>query len=233
MKSKVRLAAVIVLITIIASTALMIAVQKPASSQARRTLWWGRSGSDVRLVQTTLRNWGYYDGPIDGYYGYRTMVAVRRFQADAGLLPDGIVGQATWEALGFPSISPAQTAYTPVARSDELSLLARVITGEATGEPYEGQVAIGAVILNRVRHPSFPKSIAGVIYEPYAFESVTNGLIWAQPPSDTAWRAATDALNGWDPTYGSLFFWNPAKPVSPWVWTRQIVIQIGRHIFAR
>lgn len=129
-------------------------------------------------------------------------------------------------------IQPTQ-AGVPVATSDEINLMARLIAAEAGGEPYEGQVAVGAVVLNRVRSPLFPPTISGVIYEPWAFESVHNGLIWQVTDLTTATSAAIDALNGWDPTYGALFFWNPAKPVSPWMWTRTIITQIGRHIFAR
>lgn len=116
-------------------------------------------------------------------------------------------------------------------RADELDLLARLVAAEAEGEPYAGQVAVAAVILNRVHSPQFPNSISGVAYQPLAFESVGNGLIWRRQPSAEAYNAARDALNGWDPTYGSLFFWNPSKPVSRWIWTRQIVVRIGNHVF--
>ncbi|SMB91365.1 N-acetylmuramoyl-L-alanine amidase [Thermanaeromonas toyohensis ToBE] len=129
-------------------------------------------------------------------------------------------------------IQPTQ-AGVPVATSDEINLMARLIAAEAMGEPYEGQVAVGAVVLNRVRSPLFPHTISGVIYEPWAFESVHNGLIWQVTDLTTATNAAIDALNGWDPTYGALFFWNPAKAVNPWVWTRTIITQIGSHVFAR
>lgn len=128
---------------------------------------------------------------------------------------------------------PVQAAAGYTVRDDELELLARTIAAEAEGEPYIGQVAVGAVILNRVRDPRFPNTISGVIYQPHAFESVSNGLIWRRTPSTEARRAAQDALNGWDPTYGSLFFWNPYKPVSAWIWSRPIVIQYGNHVFAR
>lgn len=116
---------------------------------------------------------------------------------------------------------------------DEADLLARLIMGEATGEPFTGMVAVGAVVLNRTRDPGFPPTIAGVVYDPDAFESVTNGLIWSQQPSDDMVRAAELALNGYDPTYGATFFWNPYKPVSPWIWSRPIVTQIGNHVFAQ
>ncbi|MGB9859578.1 MAG: cell wall hydrolase [Moorellaceae bacterium] len=144
-----------------------------------------------------------------------------------------LLGGALWARPHMPfwRTSPTQ-AGVPVGTSDEINLMARLIAAEATGEPYEGQVAVGAVILNRVRSPLFPSTISGVIYEPWAFESVHNGLIWQVSDLTTAINAAVDALNGWDPTYGALFFWNPAKPVSPWMWTRTVITQIGRHVFA-
>lgn len=211
------------------------AIPGGAALAQRPSLWWGKSGSDVVLVQSTLRDWGYYRGAVDGFYGNSTVSAVARFQRDAGLTPDGVVGPATWEALGFPAATPVARwgAGPAVARVDDIDLLARVVTGEAGEEPFEGQVAVAAVILNRIRDPRFPKSLAGVIYEPWAFESVANGFIWARPPKDSAYKAAIAAMNGWDPTYGAVYFWNPATATSPWVWTRNIIVAIGRHIFAR
>ncbi len=122
---------------------------------------------------------------------------------------------------------------SPESNADNMELLARVIQGEAGDEPYLGKVAVGAVLMNRTRSASFPNSLSGVIFEPYAFESVSNGLIWQFAPSDDAVRAAGDAFSGMDPTYGALFFWNPSKPVSPWIWSRQIIAQIGNHVFGR
>lgn len=233
MNKTLKMMVLVSLLAVLVSLGFFIA---GANAQERRTLWWGRSGNDVALVQDTLRRWGYYDGPISAYYGWRTLTAVASFQRNVGLPPDGIVGRNTWAALGYPSVAAAVArgggGGWVNARSDELDLLARVITGEALGEPYDGQVAVAAVILNRVRHPSFPNSLAGVIYEPWAFESVGNGLIWSRPPAGAAYSAAADALNGWDPTFGAIFFWNPYKPVSWWIWTRQIITQIGRHVFA-
>lgn len=127
--------------------------------------------------------------------------------------------------------APVQTGWELIKREDEVNLLTRLIAAEATGEPYEGQVAVAAVMLNRVRHASFPNTVGGVIYQPHAFESVSNGLIWRLTDLTTARKAAMDALNGWDPTYGALYFWNPYKPVSSWIWTRKIVRQIGNHVF--
>ncbi len=129
--------------------------------------------------------------------------------------------------------APQWALAAPQSWWDEVNLVSRLIMGEATGEPLAGQVGVGAVILNRVRSPEFPNTVAGVVYDPWAFESVENGLIWTREPSAEEVRAAELALNGWDPTYGALFFWNPAKPVSPWIWSRMIIAQIGSHVFGR
>jgi len=215
--------------------ALLLSIKPdPAWTQQRPTLYWGSTGQDVRDVQWRLRSWGYYQGPIDGYYGAETYRAVVYFQQRNGLTPDGVVGPATWAALGLArGAAQAYSGSTPTARDGSLDLLARVVAAEATGEPFAGQVAVAAVILNRVRHPQFPNTLSGVIYQPHAFESVSNGLIWRRTPSAEAYRAAEQALNGWDPSWGALYFWNPSKPVSPWVWTRQIIVRIGNHVFAR
>ncbi|MGO0123438.1 spore cortex-lytic enzyme [Desulfothermobacter acidiphilus] len=197
------------------------------------TLYWGSTGWQVTRVQQRLAQWGYYDGPIDGVFGYQTWKAVRYFQWKNGLAVDGVVGPDTWAALGFPSYTPTPAVSRGYATDrDAVLLLARLIMGEAADEPFEGKVAVGAVVLNRMRHPNFPHSIPGVIFQPGAFESVSNGQIW-RPLSPEAVRAAELALAGWDPTGGALYFWNPAKPVSAWVWTRTIVTRIGNHIFAR
>jgi len=215
-------------------------------AQTPATLYWGSYGDDVRVVQEKLRNWGYYDGPIDSYYGASTWNAVRDFQRRNGLTVDGVVGRQTWAALGVwipetraaagwgqqqtQAAAPRQGT-TGISSSDELNLLARLVAGEAEGEPYQGQVAVAAVILNRIKSSSFPNTLSGVVYQPKAFESVSNGQIWRVQDLSTATRAAQDALNGWDPTQGALFFWNPYKPVSKWIWTRTIITQIGRHVF--
>ncbi len=186
----------------------------------------------MREVQSRLAQWGYYDGAVDGIFGPQTAGAVRLFQRRNGLAVDGVVGPQTYAALGLGPGPVAAPASTGVARSDEMDLLTRVVSAEARGEPYVGQVAVAAVIMNRVQNPAFPNTISGVIYQPLAFESVADGQIWMTPAAH-AGRAARDALNGWDPSYGSVYFWNPYKPVNPWVWSRSIVTQIGRHVFAR
>jgi len=201
-------------------------------------LYWGKSGPEVTKVQALLNKWGYYTGPIDGYYSGKTFAAVQDFQRKNGLAPDGVVGPNTWAALGLPTVR--QSAYGTYSSGasrgasdgDVVSLLARVIEGEAADESYTGKVAVGAVILNRTQSGAFPSSVAGVIYQPHAFESVTNGQ-YTRPLSDESIRAAQAALSGFDPTNGALFFWNPSKQVNAWVWSRQVLTQIGQHIFAR
>lgn len=227
--------AVAVLLVLVAG---LLALSDTLSAQ-RRTLYWGTRGRDVRLAQWKLQQWGYYRGAIDGVYGPRTYRAVRWFQSRNGLRVDGVVGPQTWRALGFSVATRAAVRARGTAarysrvRGGSIDLLARVVSAEAQGEPYAGQVAVAAVILNRVRDPRFPKTLSGVIFQPAALESVANGLIWRRTPSATAYRAARDALNGYDPTYGSVFFWNPYKRVSSWIWSRPIVTQIGKHVFAR
>lgn len=170
---------------------------------------------------------------------YRDQV-VDGFKTKPAVLSSSYLGRA-WatengleQELGTESLPDlAQAGYRGVTGSDELRLLARLVAAEAGGEPYAGKVAVAAVVLNRVEHPSFPKTVSSVIFQPGAFESVSNGLVWRVNPRGEPTNAAVDALNGWDPTFGALYFWNPYKPVSGWMWTRTILTQIGRHIFAR
>jgi len=215
---------------------LLLAAMLPlrgAEAQGHPNLYWGSSGASVRVAQRKLAAWGYYDGPIDGVYGTRMYAAVTLFQQRNGLTVDGVVGPSTWAALGEYGRGTAAAAPTAaVSRSDDLDLLARVVSAEAKGEPYTGQVAVAAVILNRVRDSRFPNTLAGVIYQTHAFESVSNGTIY-QAPCESCRRAAQDALNGWDPSGGALFFWNPSKTVSSWIWSRPIITQIGNHVFAK
>ena len=182
----------------------------------------GLTTSQIRTVQQKLKNWGYYTGNVDGIYGPQTRSAVVWFQRNNGLDPDGIVGSKTAAALGMNLSSQS---------SNDLYLLAKCIYAEARGEPYVGQVAIGAVILNRVASSSFPNTIYGVIYQPYAFTCVNDGQINLEP-NQTAYNAARDALNGWDPTYGAIYYYNPNTATSSWIWSRTIVTTIGKHNFA-
>ena len=184
--------------------------------------------SQNKTVQTKLKRWGYYTGAIDGIYGPKTKQAVRYFQSKNGLAVDGIVGPKTAAALGM-SLSSAGSSSS--LSSSDLNLLAKCVYAEARGEPYTGQVAVAAVVLNRVKSASFPNTISGVIYQPYAFTAVDDGQINLTPNS-TAYKAAQDALNGWDPTYGCLYYYNPATATSSWIWSRKTVVTIGKHVFA-
>lgn len=187
--------------------------------------YWGTSGEEVIQIQTRLKNWGYYNGKIDGVYGTGTFNAVKSFQKKNGLTADGVAGSQTLAALGISSGNLTN-------QNNNLNLLARAISGEARGEPYEGQVAVGAVILNRVNDSSFPNTIAGVIYQSGAFDSVYDGQI-NMTPTTTAIKAANDALNGWDPSGGAIYFFNPATSTSKWIWSRTIIKTIGKHHFAK
>ncbi len=186
---------------------------------------YGSSGSEVRNIQTRLRDWGYYTGEIDGIYGSRTVAAVKWFQKNNGLSADGICGPMTLAAIGLPT-GGSSGGYS----SSEIDLLARMISAESRGEPYTGQVAVGAVILNRVEHPSFPNSISGVCYQSGAFSSVYDGQI-NLAPTDSSKRAAMDALNGWDPTGGAIYFYNPRTAKSEWIRSRPVIRTIGNHVF--
>lgn len=195
-------------------------------------LKWGSRGDYVFVVQDKLKRWGFYDGNVDGVYGTKTREAVIKFQKNHGLRVDGIVGDETAKALGMNVPSSAGAAGGGSARSNEVYTLAQCIHGEARGEPYIGQVAVGGVIMNRVRSPLFPNSIAGVIFQPGAFSAVDDGQMF-QPPGDTATKAAQDALNGWDPSGGAIYYYNPGKTTNAWIWSRPVIKVIGKHYFAK
>lgn len=179
--------------------------------------------SENKQVQQKLKELGYYYGAIDGIFGSQTISAVKRFQRDYGLTVDGIVGPRTLSALGLGG----KSSYS----SSDIYLLAKCVHAEARGEPYVGQVAVAAVILNRVKNPNFPNTISGVIYQPWAFTAVNDGQINLEP-NQSAYNAATDAMNGWDPTYGCIYYYNPTTATSKWIFSRQVVITIGKHVFA-
>lgn len=183
--------------------------------------------SEIKAVQQKLKNWGYYKGAVDGVYGSGTRNAVISFQKKNGLTPDGILGPATARAIGV-SVSNSQS---PAQSGSDLYLLAKCVYAEARGEIYQGQVAVAAVILNRVKSPDFPNTISEVIYQPWAFTAVHDGQINLEPNS-TAYSAAQDALNGWDPTYGCLYYYNASTATSKWIFNRKTVVTIGRHVFA-
>ena len=189
----------------------------------------GSRGEEVKKIQTKLKNWGYYTGSVDGVYGWQTENAVRSFQKKNGLKVDGVAGTQTLNAMGiFTSSSGSSGSSSP--NEANIELLARVINGEARGEPYEGQVAVGAVVLNRVDHPSFPNSISGVVYQKGAFTAVDDGQINAQMYASSR-RAARDALNGWDPTGGAIYYYNPRTATNQWIRTREVICTIGEHVF--
>ena len=188
----------------------------------------GSRGSTVRTIQTKLKNWGYYTGSIDGIYGAKTKEAVKYFQRKNKLTVDGIAGAKTLSAMGiYENNSSTSSNYSDA----DVALLARLIYGEARGESYVGQVAVGAVVMNRIKSASFPNTMAGVIYQSYAFTAVDDGQINLAPDA-TAKKAAQDAMNGWDPTYGALYYYNPRTATSAWIFSRKTTVTIGNHVFA-
>lgn len=186
--------------------------------------------SQIRTVQTKLKRWGYYTGNVDGIFGSKTTAAVKYFQRKNGLAVDGIVGPKTAAALGMTLTTSTMTDNSSISSSD-LDLLARCVYAEARGESYVGQVAVAAVILNRVESPDFPNTIAGVIYQPWAFTAVNDGQINLSP-NQTAYNAARDALNGWDPTYGALYYYNAKTATNKWIYNKTTTVTIGNHVFA-
>ena len=193
----------------------------------------GSVGDVVKTMQRKLKSWGYYAGNVDGVFGAKTKQAVIYFQKRNGLTADGVVGEATAKALGMTldDNGNGSGAAQPGNTDNDLYLLAKCVYAEARGEPYEGKVAVAAVVLNRVRSPEFPNSIYGVIYQPLAFTAVADGQI-NLTPDDSAMRAARDAMNGWDPSSGCLYYYNPEKSTSKWILSRQVLLVIGQHHFA-
>ena len=185
------------------------------TTNVQATSRYGSTGSEVTQIQTKLKRWGYYKGAVDGVYGSKTLAAVKWFQSKNGLTADGIAG------TGSSSTN-----------SNDVNLLARLVYGEARGEPYAGQVAVAAVVLNRVKSSSFPNTIAGVIYQRGAFNVVDDGQINLSPNS-TAKKAAQDALNGWDPSYGAIYYFNPNTATNKWIWSRPTTVTIGKHRFCK
>ena len=192
----------------------------------------GSHGQEVIDIQSKLYHWGYYNGVVDGDYGYKTYQAVRSFQSKNGLTVDGIAGPETLGAMGLSTVASNKTSDASLSNDANLNLLAHLIYGEARGEPYTGQVAVGAVILNRTNDDRFPRTVAGVIYQPGAFDAVDDGQINLQPDNN-AYDAAKDALNGWDPSYGCVYYYNPATATSKWIWGKTIMLKIGNHNFAK
>jgi len=190
---------------------------------------YGSRGTEVRTIQEKLKRWGYYSGSVDGIYGSQTVSAVKKFQKKNGLTVDGIAGAQTLKAMGITSSSSSSSSSN---NSSNVNLLARVVYGEARGEPYTGQVAVAAVVLNRVKSSKFPNSISGVVYQSGAFDAVADGQI-NMTPDTTAKKAAQDALNGWDPSYGAIYYFNPSTATNKWIWSRPMTVTIGKHRFCK
>ena len=204
--------------------ALNVFVITLAQDSLAATYQRGSSGETVKQIQQKLKSWGYYTGSVDGIFGSGTEKAVKAFQSRNGLEADGKAGPKTLAAMGISTSSATNSS------SGDVALLARLISAEARGEPYTGQVAVGAVVLNRVKHPSFPNTISGVIYQPGAFSCLYDGQ-FNQPVADSAYRAARDAMNGWDPSGGAIYYFNPATATSKWIWSRPLIMTIGKHRF--
>lgn len=190
---------------------------------------YGSRGEEVKKIQTKLKNWGYYNGGIDGIYGSKTFEAVKKFQRKNGLTVDGIAGKNTLNALGITSTSNSSGSSS---NNTDLNLLSKLVYGEARGEPYKGMVAVAATVLNRVANSKFPNTIAGVIYQPGAYTCVSDGQINLSA-NEQSRKAAQDAINGWDPTSGCIYYFNPSTATSKWIWSRPQVLTIGKHIFCK
>ncbi len=224
MKKKNFISLALIILSIIASFFIL---QKNNTVEALSK--YGSQGQEVRQIQEKLKRWGYYTGSVDGIYGSKTVAAVKSFQKKNGLTVDGIAGQKTLAAMGITSSSNNSSS---TSNSSNVSLLAHLIYGEARGESYIGQVAVGAVIMNRVKSSSFPNTIAGVIYQKGAFDAVSDGQINMSPDS-AAKKAAQDAINGWDPSYGAIYYFNPATATNKWIWSRPVTVTIGKHRFCK
>lgn len=222
-----RVLSLLLAVVLLGSIGTIAAVQSADNSVSTLSKM-GSRGDEVRRIQQKLKNWGYYTGSVDGIYGTQTQSAVRKFQRDNGLTVDGIAGPKTLSYLGISSGSSGSGQYN----SNDVYLLAKVIAAEARGESYVGQVAVGAVVLNRVEHSSFPDSIAGVVYQPGAFSCV-NDSNWSVAPTAESQKAARDAINGWDPSGGAIYYYNPAKTSNQWIRSRPVIVTIGSHLFCK
>lgn len=248
----------LVIVTLLLMVCLIVSYQIKDGTVSKETfsdaiVKYGSTGKDVEELQGRLKYLGFYDGKVDGIYGWRTLRSVKWFQWEFGMTADGVVGGKTklklWEAtknwtpdmtMDKPQQPAAQgggagdgelvTSNSLGLSENDLNIMANAVYGEARGEPYEGQVAVAAVILNRVKSPLFPNTVHGVIFQPGAFTAVADGQIWLTP-NEKAKKAVRDALNGWDPSGGCIYYFNPDTATSAWIWTRPQVKKIGKHIF--
>ncbi len=223
---------IISLIFIIAITFYLFYVLKSSTDVTQTLSKFGSKGNEVTQIQQKLKDQGFYYGEVDGIYGKNTENAVIKYQQSKGLRIDGIAGSETLNSLGITSSSGGSTtSSSSTANSNDKYILAKMISAEARGEPFEGQVAVGAVIINRVKHPSFPNTISGVLYESGAFSALSDGQYYNEPIADSAYRAADLAIKGWDPSGGAIYYFNPAKTSNAFMWSRPVLTVIGSHKF--
>ncbi len=227
---------IVAIITIILTLTMVIAILFQESTIETLSKY-GSRGNEVTQIQTKLKRWGYYNGSIDGIYGSKTLEAVKYFQRKNGLTVDGIAGPATLKAMGIynsssSSSSNNSSSSSSSSNSSNVNLLAKLIYAESRGEPYTGQVAVGAVVMNRVKSSSFPNTLSGVVYQSGAFDAVRDGQINLTPDAN-AKKAAQDALNGWDPSYGAIYYFNPSTATNKWIWSRPMTVTIGKHRFCK
>lgn len=232
LKNKQKTIKLITIVILLVSLISAIAIYKNQKENTTiETLSkYGSRGSEVTQIQTKLKRWGYYSGSVDGIYGTQTVNAVKYFQRKNGLTADGIAGPATLKAMGI--MTSSGTSSSSSSYNSNLNLLARVIYGESRGEPYTGQVAVGAVVMNRIKSSSFPNTLSGVVYQSGAFDAVKDGQVNLAPNS-TAIKAAQDAMNGWDPSYGAIYYFNPSTATNKWIWSRPMTVTIGKHRFCK
>ena len=231
-KKKNIISFIFILILIVGAVAGILTYNNYKDNETAEVLSkYGSRGDEVKQIQTKLKQWGYYTGSVDGIYGSKTQEAVKYFQRKNGLTVDGIAGPKTLAAMGITSSSSGSSG-SSASNSTDLNLLARVIYGEARGEVYSGQVAVGAVCMNRIKSSLFPNTLAGVVYQSGAFTSVSDGQINLSPDA-TAKKAAQDALNGWDPSYGAIYYFNPNTATNKWIWSRPVTVTIGKHRFCK
>ena len=228
MKKTKRIMAMLLMVLTIGLCSFAVTGQTPVqvTTTYALTLKQGSTGNTVKTMQQKLKNWGYYTGAVDGVFGAKTKEAVKYFQRRNGLVVDGIAGPKTLAAMGISGGSTSSYS------NSDLDLLAHLIYGEARGESYIGQVAVGAVVMNRIKSSSFPNTMSGVIYQKYAFTAVSDGQ-FNLTPNETAKKAAQDAMNGWDPTYGAIYYYNPKTATSSWIFSRTTTVTIDNHVFAK
>lgn len=221
------------LLLIVTITFILFYILKYSLNVTEALSKFGSKGNEVSQIQQKLKEQGFYSSNVDGIYGKNTENAVIKYQQKHGLRVDGIAGSETLKALGIQSTSntTSATSNTPSSNSNDAYILAKMISAEARGEPFEGQVAVGAVIVNRVKHPSFPNTISGVLFESGAFSALSDGQYYNEPISDSAYRAADLALKGWDPSGGAIYYFNPAKTSNAFMWSRPVTTTIGEHRF--